>query len=96
MSHPLPNYTKKIRTYTPKNTVSFISLAVCWSDNVTYFCLFTVFQTDEDGELRVELWADFRQMNGTILSIKPSQKELEFKVEANKNTEVHLKVHLRA
>ncbi|KAF6715852.1 Sex hormone-binding globulin [Oryzias melastigma] len=47
----------------------------------------SVFQTDEDGELRVELWADFRQMNGTILSINPSQKELEFKVEANKNTE---------
>lgn len=63
---------------------------------VTYFCSFKVFQTDEYAALRVELWADFRQMNGTILSIKPLQKELEFRVEASKNTEVHLKVHLKS
>uniref|UniRef100_A0A3P9M300 Sex hormone-binding globulin n=1 Tax=Oryzias latipes TaxID=8090 RepID=A0A3P9M300_ORYLA len=59
----------------------------------TGFAVFntSVFQTDEYAALRVELWADFRQMNGTILSIKPLQKELEFRVEASKNTEVHLK-----
>uniref|UniRef100_A0A3P9J0B8 Sex hormone-binding globulin n=1 Tax=Oryzias latipes TaxID=8090 RepID=A0A3P9J0B8_ORYLA len=59
----------------------------------TGFAVFntSVFQTDEYAALRVELWADFRQMDGTILSIKPLQKELEFRVEASKNTEVHLK-----
>lgn len=47
-----------------------------------------VFPIEADKDLKVELWGDFSQMDGTILSIKAPGRELMFALVANNNTKV--------
>ncbi|XP_041841498.1 sex hormone-binding globulin [Melanotaenia boesemani] len=56
----------------------------------TGFAVFntSVFPFEEEHGLKIELWGDFGQMDGTILSIKPSQEEPMFTVVASNNTKV--------
>lgn len=54
-----------------------------------FFFLFSPdFQIDGDHEVHIELWGDFSQMDGTLLSIKADGEELMFSVVADNNTKV--------
>uniref|UniRef100_A0A3P8SZH4 Sex hormone-binding globulin n=1 Tax=Amphiprion percula TaxID=161767 RepID=A0A3P8SZH4_AMPPE len=48
----------------------------------------SVFLTEEDDGLKIELWSDFTQMDGTVLSIKAPGQDLMFTLVANNNTKV--------
>ncbi|XP_008281047.1 sex hormone-binding globulin [Stegastes partitus] len=48
----------------------------------------SVFLTEEDDGIKFELWSNFTQMDGTILSIKAPEQGLMFTLVANKNTKV--------
>ncbi|KAL4006811.1 ribosomal protein S6 kinase alpha-1/2/3/6 [Sarotherodon galilaeus] len=54
----------------------------------TGFAIFNTsdFQINEDHGVRIELWGDFSQMDGTLLSIKADGEELMFSVVADNNT----------
>ncbi|XP_039899379.1 sex hormone-binding globulin [Simochromis diagramma] len=54
----------------------------------TGFAIFNTsdFQINGDHEVHIELWGDFSQMDGTLLSIKADGEELMFSVVADKNT----------
>uniref|UniRef100_A0AAX7TML6 Sex hormone-binding globulin n=1 Tax=Astatotilapia calliptera TaxID=8154 RepID=A0AAX7TML6_ASTCA len=54
----------------------------------TGFAIFNTsdFQIDGDHEVHIELWGDFSQMDGTLLSIKADGEELMFSVVADNNT----------
>lgn len=54
----------------------------------TGFAVFntSVFKLGEDHGVKIELWGDFSQMDGTILSIKAPGQELMFALVANNNT----------
>ncbi|XP_056224728.1 sex hormone-binding globulin [Seriola aureovittata] len=54
----------------------------------TGFAIFntSVFPTEADNEVKIELWGDFSQMDGTILSINAPGQELMFALMVNNNT----------
>lgn len=54
----------------------------------TGFAIFNTsdFQINGDHEVHIELWGDFSQMDGTLLSIKADGEELMFSVVADNNT----------
>ncbi|KAM4564777.1 sex hormone-binding globulin isoform 1-T1 [Fundulus diaphanus] len=62
-------------------------------EGFTVFNTSSVFPMEEDQGFRVELWGDFSNMDGTIVSLMSSQEELLGVLTANNNTnEVHLAV----
>uniref|UniRef100_A0A3Q2NPU9 Sex hormone-binding globulin n=1 Tax=Fundulus heteroclitus TaxID=8078 RepID=A0A3Q2NPU9_FUNHE len=62
-------------------------------EGFTVFNTSSVFPMEEDQGFRVELWGDFSQMDGTVVSLMSSQEELLGVLTANNNTnEVHLAV----
>ncbi|XP_036002305.1 sex hormone-binding globulin isoform X1 [Fundulus heteroclitus] len=62
-------------------------------EGFTVFNTSSVFPVEEDQGFRVELWGDFSQMDGTVVSLMSSQEELLWVVTANNNTnEVHVAV----
>ncbi|XP_029382431.1 sex hormone-binding globulin isoform X2 [Echeneis naucrates] len=54
----------------------------------TGFAIFntSVFPVEDDNEVKIELWGDFSQMDGTILSIELPGRERIFALVANNNT----------
>ncbi|XP_071316156.1 sex hormone-binding globulin isoform X2 [Trachinotus anak] len=54
----------------------------------TGFAIFntSVFPIETNSEVKIELWGDFSQMDGTILSIRAPGQELMFALVANNNT----------
>ncbi|XP_069579012.1 sex hormone-binding globulin [Brachyistius frenatus] len=55
----------------------------------TGFAIFntSVFPIEGDDGVKIELWGDFTQMNGVIMSIKAAGHEFMFTLEANNNTQ---------
>ncbi|KAK2863120.1 hypothetical protein Q5P01_002653 [Channa striata] len=46
----------------------------------------SVFPIEADGEIKIDFWGDFHQMDGTIMSIKGSGQKPMFILETNNNT----------